>query len=122
MATQRTILNIELSGNTTDGTTAVIIGPAAIPTGASAIGTLKVVGRDSTGATVTAMQSTGLKNTAGSVSLVGSITNLIGLTGELGLLTSVVSMDANSGNLRAKVTGVTAKNIEWWGYLEVIIN
>lgn len=123
MATKRTIDKIELAGITTDGTTAVVLGTFVIPTGSAVSATLHIVGRDTAnGNTVTAKQSTGVSNIAGVVALVGSIVSILPVNGDAAIVTSVVTFDVSGTSLRAKVTGVTLKNIEWWGYMEVIVN
>lgn len=113
---------ISLSATTTDGTTAVTMATYAIPSGASAMVSITIVGRDGSGNTVICRQTTPAKNVAGTSSLVGSVTSTVGMNGDVALVTAATSYSVSGGNLLIKVTGVAATTITWWGQAEIIIN
>jgi len=78
--------------------------------------TVSVVGRDYTTATGDAIKGKKIiafKKVSGTLTLEGSATDILATTATGGLSTATWSISASGGNLRATLTGVSAKNIRW---------
>lgn len=119
---QQIIDRVALLGTTTDGTTAIVLGTYTLTSGVSYMATIRIVGKDGSGNTVICSQATAAKNVAGTSTLIGSIVNLVAINGDAAIVASVCTFDISAGTLRAKVTGIVATTINWYGYMELINN
>lgn len=105
---------------TTDATpTPSTVSNFAVPSGATGFVDCNIsLKNTSTGDSAMIRMTQAFKNVAGSISLVGVLTSLVGGTaglaiGDAGLTTAVALFEVVSGNLRPKVTGILATNIQW---------
>lgn len=78
-----------------------------------------LIGRSSGNAGVTIKFGGTYKVISGTLSLLGTPAAIQAAIGDAAMLVSVLSLDASSNVLRARVAGVTATTIDWQCYLEI---
>ena len=111
---------------TTDAATpATICESDNIPTGATATVDVYIQGRDAAGNIASTSFQHRARNVGGTLTLVGSITNLVtmALGSDAALSTAAASITSVAGpKLRLQVNGVVATTIEWFGDVRVRVN
>ena len=111
--------------STTDATVTTII-TYAIPSGTSAFVKVFATGRKTNatvGDTIAATVTYGVKNLAGTASIVGGApVNAVAKQTDASLAAATIAVVASGGNILVQVTGVAANNVDWEARLEVALN
>ena len=110
-------INVQGVGQSVGATTADLI-TIPIPTGKSWAVTATVIGAEATPSNAYFKISQLASNRAGTVQLVGTLGTLVGGI-DLALTGCLCILVASAGNLIVRVTGVTAKTINWTGVLTI---
>lgn len=94
----------------------------AVPIGCVVYMEAVVIGKDASNNVIAAKNAIAASQSSGTVTLVGSIINLLSFI-DLSNLGAAVSIVVSGGNVSVQVKGPTvAKNIEWQAELKVYIN
>lgn len=110
---QNTIDQVRGTIITTDGTQTTLAS-WTVPEDSSVAIQANIIARNtSTGAIAAFYKFSGGKNVGGVVSLVGSILDVVSAIKDLAMLTASCTFDTSGTDIRVRVTGIAATNIEW---------
>lgn len=114
---------VRLTQITTNATPAVLLDYADLPNDCSFAVNMTIAARNtSNGDTAVFWKTAAGKKVGSTVTVVGSVLDLLAAQKDLSLLISSCSITASSANFRLTVTGVAATSIEWMVAGSIIIN
>lgn len=108
---------------TTDATQTILSDYGDLPDDCAFSADITVVARDtSSGDAVVFRKAVGGKKVGSTVSIIGSVLDIITAEKDLSLFLSDCTVIISSGNLQVKVTGIVSTSIEWMAYGIIAIN
>ncbi len=106
---------------TTTGLQTITVTDYTVMDDSAALVQVEITGQNlTTGATCGAIITSVIKKIgSGDVEIVGSVLNILPITGDLALITAAVTIDVSGDKIRARATGVLLENIEWYANLHI---
>lgn len=116
MSSQRFVQNPWLTDDLTTANATPTVSAATsyvVPSGASGYVEVTAVLKDASQNTASVKVSRSFKNVSGVLSLVGTLSSLLAINGDAGLVTAVLGLTTSGTTVQPQVTGIAATSIEW---------